>query len=975
MRTSRHVIPALVVSLLCLAAAAPAAAQTEAEDPFLWLEEIEGDRAMEWVLARNAETRAELQARPSYRRTFDEVLEILTSDDRIAYPSIRGDRLYNFWRDAEHPRGVYRRTSWAAYLSGDPDWETVLDVDALAEAEGTPWAYGGMTCLFPEERHCLVSLSPGGSDATEVREFDLETGRFVEGGFHIPVSKNTVAWVDRNTVLVGHNLDPGYVTTSGYARAVRRWERGAPLEAAEVLAECTEEQMGMWVATAETAARSIPMVLRFVTIFDTEYHFLQDGRLVRLDVPSDAHTTLVGDQMVLQLYSDWEVGGRVYPAGAVVSANLDAYLGGERAVDVVITPDARSTVDGTIGTRDYLLVNLLTDVQGRLLRYRRESGAWKWDEIDMPPMGAVGVTAASTHDNRFFFTFSSFTQPTTLYLAEEDGSIRAVRSLPHQFDAEGLTAEQYHATSRDGTRVPYFVVRPEDAPMDGSNPTLLTAYGGFQISRTPSYLGTYGKGWVEGGGVYVLANIRGGGEFGPSWWKAALKENRQRAYDDFLAVAQDLVARRITSPEHLGIMGGSNGGLLVGAAMTQRPDLFGAVVIQVPLLDMKRYHKLLAGASWIAEYGNPDIAEEWAFIREYSPYQNVEADVDYPRPFIFTTTRDDRVHPGHARKMAALMRSLGHDVLYFENVEGGHGSGVTPEQQAESLALTLTYLDVQLGPRRRPVGGSAQEAPWPRRVVITNDDGFESPATLELARAFAEFAETFLIVPAQDRSSSSNFAVAARTLQFDVERRDVGAGITAWAVDGYPGDCIYFALAGPLRDEPPDLVITGINTGSNVADAWVASGTVGAARMASYYGVPALALSGVDNDDPEAVAAVVRWAVKLARSDIVRRLEPPQYLTVSFPVGPASSITGVEVAEHARGLRTFEAELLPSAGDAPGKERWSFQVVRDAFPTPPGTDAALVAQGKITIVPMRVDESDPDMSAWLRRNKARIPPW
>jgi prolyl oligopeptidase len=311
-------------------------------------------------------------------------------------------------------------------------------------------------------------------------------------------------------------------------------------------------------------------------------------------------------------------------------------------------------------------------------------------------MGSVGIRSSSVHHNRFFFTYNSFTQPTTLYLAEEDGEVREVRSLPAQFSAEGVVVEQHHATSQDGTRIPYFVVRAEDAPMDGTNPTLLTAYGGFQISSTPSYLGAFGKGWVEGGGVYVLANIRGGGEFGPSWWKAALKENRQRAYDDFIAVGEDLVARGTTSPEHLGIMGGSNGGLLVGAALTQRPDLFNAVVAQVPLLDMKRYHTLLAGASWMAEYGDPDIPEEWAYISQYSPYQNVREDVDYPRPFIFTTTRDDRVHPGHARKMAALMMSYGHEVFYFENVEGGHGAGVTPEQQAESMALTLAYLHLQL---------------------------------------------------------------------------------------------------------------------------------------------------------------------------------------------------------------------------------------------------------------------------------------
>ncbi len=675
----------------------------QSDDPFLWLEEIEGERAMAWVLAQNAVTRAELTALGNYDRLYESTLELLTSSDRIAYPQISGDRIYNVWTDADNPRGVLRRTSWESYLAGSPRWEVVLDIDALAEAEGMPWAYGGMNCLLPDERLCLVALSPGGSDAVELREFDLEAGEFVEGGFFVPVSKSTTAWIDENTLLVAHNLDEEYVTTSGYARAARRWTRGTPLDEAPVVAEAALDDMGIWLATQETSAGPTHLVLRLVTIFDTEVNLLRGGNLVPVDVPSDAQMGLLGDRMVLQLVSDWTVGETTFQAGSVVSAVLDDYLAGRGEVELIVDPDERSTINGFATTRDHLLVNQLTDVKGRLFRYWREGDAWVHDEIAVPDMGAVDVGATSVHDNRFFFTFSSFTQPTTLYLADEDGAVREVRSLPAQFDAEGLVTEQYFATSADGTRVPYFVVRPENVAMDGENPTLLTAYGGFQISRTPSYLGATGKAWVESGGIFVLANIRGGGEYGPDWWKAALKEHRQRAYDDFIAVSEDLIARGVTSPDHLGIIGGSNGGLLVGAAMTQRPDLYDAVVIQVPLLDMRRYHTLLAGASWMAEYGDPDVPEQWAYISEYSPYQNVHPDVDYPRPFIFTTTRDDRVHPGHARKMGALMQSQGHEVLYFENVEGGHGSGVTPEQQAESLALTFAYLHLQLGPGSRPI--------------------------------------------------------------------------------------------------------------------------------------------------------------------------------------------------------------------------------------------------------------------------------
>ena len=386
----------------------------------------------------------------------------------------------------------------------------------------------------------------------------------------------------------------------------------------------------------------------------------------------------------------------------MVSADLEAFLTGSRDLEVVIEPGLRSTINGIATTRDYLLVNQLTDVQSELLRYHRAGGRWVMGKIDTPAMGAVGFGSTSPDHNRFFFSFNSFTRPVTLYLAEEDGDVTEVSSLPAQFDAENLVVEQHWATSADGTQIPYFLVRGTDIPMDGSNPTLQTAYGGFQISSTPSYLGATGKNWVEAGGVYVRANIRGGGEFGPAWWKAALLENRQRAFDDFIAVSEDLIARGITSPQHLGIMGGSNGGLLVGTAMTQRPELYGAVVAQVPLLDMRRYHKLLAGASWMAEYGNPDIPEQWAYISEYSPYQNLKPDVEYPEAFITTTTRDDRVHPGHARKMTALMISQGHPVRYFENTEGGHGAGVTPEQRAKSLALTMSYLFQQLVTGQRP---------------------------------------------------------------------------------------------------------------------------------------------------------------------------------------------------------------------------------------------------------------------------------
>jgi prolyl oligopeptidase len=487
------------------------------------------------------------------------------------------------------------------------------------------------------------------------------------------------------------------MTASGYARVAKLWRRGTPLAAARTLFEGEEGDVSVGVGTWRTADRTLSIVTHRPSFFQSTVHVLENGELVRMDLPVDADRSLVRDRLVVYLRSAWETGGRSFPAGSLVHIGYDDFVRGSRDFGIVLQPADRQTVNSVTATRDYLLVSMLDNVRGELRRYQYRNGRWSFEPVPAPAMGSIGVAAASPLSNRYFFTYSGFTQPTTLYLAEENGSVREVRRMPAMFNAAGLAVEQHEVRSKDGTRVPYFVVRPENMRQDGTNPTLLYAYGGFEVSQTPGYNATTGGAWLERGGVYVLANIRGGGEFGPEWHRSALLENRQRAYDDFIAVAEDLIARRITSPDHLGIMGGSNGGLLVGAALTQRPDLFDAVVVQVPLLDMRRYHRLLAGASWMAEYGNPDNPEEWAYISRYSPYQNVRPGMKYPRVLFTTTTRDDRVHPGHARKMAAKMESMGYPVLYFENTEGGHGAGVTSEQRARMQALTWAYLWEQLG--------------------------------------------------------------------------------------------------------------------------------------------------------------------------------------------------------------------------------------------------------------------------------------
>ena len=674
---------------LLLLLAAPVTAQ---DDPFLWLEDVEGDSALAWVESRNAETLGALRAGPDFEAVRDRALALLTTDERIAYPSIRGAWLYNFWTDAENPRGLWRRTSWDAYLAGEPDWQTLLDIDRLAEAEGVGWSFAGSTCLAPDYTRCLVRLSRGGADASETREFDVEAQAFVEGGFFLPEAKGAAAWVDENTLLVATDFGPASTTTSGYPRLVKRWTRGTPLEEAETVFEGEATDVGAWAASFRRGGETVPVVVHRPAFFETAYHVLHGGQFVRLDLPLDADPGLVGEHLTVYLRSDWETGGRTYPAGTLLAVDYDDFLAGGRDFETVFAPTGRQTIQSTASTDSYVLVSVLDNVAGRLLRFRHDGERWAEDEVEAPDLGSVNVVSTSEDDDRFFFVYSSFVQPSTLYLAEADGSVQEVAALPAQFDAAGLVVEQHEATSDDGTAVPYFLVRRDDVALDGQSPTLLYGYGGFEVALAPSYNELVGSAWLERGGVYALANIRGGGEFGPAWHRAAQRENRQRAFDDFIAVAEDLVGRGVTSPEHLGIMGGSNGGLLVGAAMTQRPDLFDAVVVSVPLLDMRRYHKLLAGASWMAEYGDPDDPDDWAFIREYSPYHNVRADADYPVPLFTTTTRDDRVHPGHARKMAALMESMGYPVRYFENTEGGHGAGVTPEQRATAAAVTYSYL-------------------------------------------------------------------------------------------------------------------------------------------------------------------------------------------------------------------------------------------------------------------------------------------
>lgn len=684
-------IKMLIIITLLVLIVSPVYVQVN-DDPYLWLEEIDAEQSLTWVENRNEDTKQKLAGHPVFEPIRARILEILNADNRIPFPGIMGNYLYNFWQDTENPRGLWRRSTWESYLTGNAEWETVLSIDALAEEEDVNWSYAGAVCLPADYTRCLVRLSRGGADAVEIREFNTMTKTFIEDGFYLPEAKQSVDWLNENTLLVASDFGEGTLTTSGYARIAKLWTRGTELSEAETLFEGETTDVLVAVSSYKTADRTYGVIIHRPSFFRGSTYVLMNGDLVHIDLPLDATPTLMGDQLVVRLRSPWEVGEATFPEGALISTNIDAFLSGERDFQIILEPGERSTIRGVTATRSNLLVNLLDNVRAELRRYTFTDGVWDYEKIESPEFGTVSFASTSHTTDRFFFISTGYTHPTTLYITEEDGATHRVQSTPDRFNTDGIVVTQREATSKDGTLIPYFVVHSEDLVMDGTNPTLLYAYGGFEVSVTPSYNATVGAAWLERGGVYVVANIRGGGEFGPQWHRSAQRENRQRAFDDFIAVAEELIEANITTPEHLGIQGGSNGGLLVGAAFTQRPDLFGAVVCSVPLLDMRRYHTLLAGASWMAEYGNPDDPDDWEFIKQYSPYQNVREDQSYPRVLFTTTTRDDRVHPGHARKMAAKMEDMGYQVYYFENTEGGHGAGVTNEQRALMTAITFTYL-------------------------------------------------------------------------------------------------------------------------------------------------------------------------------------------------------------------------------------------------------------------------------------------
>jgi len=672
------------------------------DDPYQWLEEIEGARALAWVREHNARTEAELAATPQFRQLEADIRTILDSDAKIPYVEKIGDFYYNLWKDKDHARGIWRRTTLAEYRKPNPAWETVLDIDALNAAEQETWVWHGAQCLKPDNTRCLIALSRGGSDADVTREFDLISKTWVEGGFYRPAAKGGLGWIDADTVYVYTDFGQGSLTSSGYPRIVKEWKRGTPLEAAKVVYEGKVDDMYVAAGHDPTPGFERDFVTRTIAFYNDEL-YLRDkgGALVKVDAPNSANKSVHRQWLGLELREPWTVGGRTYQAGSFLVTRFDAFMAGERQFDVLFEPTDTTSLAGVTFTADHIVLNVMQDVKNRLSVLTHRDGTWAARPLQVghSPFGAISASAVDSQESdALWLTVTDYLTPTTLLLTDvgqAQARIEPLKAMPAFFDASGDVIEQHFATSRDGTRVPYFLVRPKDLSFDGTAPTLLYGYGGFEISLTPGYSGGIGKGWLEKGGVYAVANIRGGGEYGPRWHQAALKANRHKAYEDFAAVAQDLVARKVTSPEHLGAQGGSNGGLLMGNMLTRYPQLFGAIVVQVPLLDMKRYSHLLAGASWMAEYGDPDTAD-WEYIRTFSPYHLFDPGKTYPPTLFMTSTRDDRVHPGHARKMAAKMLDAGKDVRYYENIEGGHGGAADNAQAAHMSALAYTFLWDQL---------------------------------------------------------------------------------------------------------------------------------------------------------------------------------------------------------------------------------------------------------------------------------------
>ncbi|MBX7540147.1 prolyl oligopeptidase family serine peptidase [Qipengyuania sphaerica] len=676
------------------------------DDPFIWLEEARSEEALDWVRAENERTLEHFEQDPRFAELKAEALAIFDAEDRIPYVTIRKDGLYNFWQDKRNPKGLLRRTTLESYRSDKPEWDTILDVDKLAAEEGREWVYQGSTCLPPDQRLCMIALSDGGEDATVMREFDMVEKRFVEGGCVIDhKSQGGIEWLDEDTLLVGRDFGGDTLTESEYPYTSRLWKRGTPLSEAEEIfrGEKTDVWAGAGLLRDHTGKVHGRTAFRAISFHESINYVWHEGEWLELDMPRKAQLGgIIDGQLTMSTDVDWETDGQTFPADALIAVDLEEWKRDPNGAKktLVWAPGDRQTKQGGGSTAESAYLAILDNVVGKVLKIDFEDGKWVTSEVALPDNSTLGVQTTSSQTGEVMFTSTGFLTPSTLWYSDGSNEPEILKTSPSYFDASGMEVEQLEATSADGTAVPYFLVKPEGMATDGNTPTLLYGYGGFQVSQLPGYGATIGKLWLERGGAFVMANLRGGGEFGPGWHQSAIRENKQRTWDDFIAVGKDLVARGITSPQHLGVQGGSQGGLLVGTAFTQAPELLGAAIVQIPLFDMLRFHVIGRGASWIGEYGDPRITEERGWIEAYSPYQKIAAGVDYPEPFLWASTADDRTHPAHARKGAVKLKALGQPYWYFEDMTGGHSGGVDNDQRAKLQALQMTYLMQRLMDKR-----------------------------------------------------------------------------------------------------------------------------------------------------------------------------------------------------------------------------------------------------------------------------------
>lgn len=673
------------------------ATQNSTDAKYLWLEEIEGAKALSWVKEHNEKSVAKIKADSKIKELESELKDIILAKDRIPMPSLQGKKILNFWQDETHVKGLWRQTSLESYRQAEPAWETILDIDELAKKDQKEWVFKGADCLKPNHNPCLIYLSNGGKDATEVREFDVEKKAFVENGFFIPEAKQRIAWLDKDHLVIGTDFGKGSLTSSGYPRILKLLSRGQSLASAQTLFEGAESDVQVYPMSIFAEGKNLVQITRSLTFFTSEKYILTEGlKLVKIPVPNDA--SLEGyhkGEIFYKIRSDLKTSqDKVYTEGSILSLKYQAPEQFSES-NLVIKPEAGESIQSLVITLNDIYALTLNNVQSEMFKLENKSGSWNRKKLNLPAAGSITIQSENEMQDEFLISFENFLTPTSIMINSKSGSklkFQTIKSLPKKFNAENMMVHQYFATSKDGTKVPYFVVHQKSLSLNGLNPTVLYGYGGFEFSQSPFYASTWGKSWIQRNGVFVLANLRGGGEFGPKWHLDGIKEKKQNVFDDFIAVAEDLIAKKITSPDKLGIMGGSNGGLLVGATTMQRPELFKAVVCQVPLLDMMRYHKLLAGFSWVNEYGNPEDPKMKDVILKYSPLQNVKKGVKYPEVLFVTSTKDDRVHPGHARKMAAKMEDFGNQVYYYENTGGGHGADANLNDRVFRKYLEFSYL-------------------------------------------------------------------------------------------------------------------------------------------------------------------------------------------------------------------------------------------------------------------------------------------